>query len=151
MITFACVYYLVPRLWGRTRLYSLRMINWHFWLATLGIVLYAAAMWVAGIMQGLMWREYGADGYLVYAFSEVVSAMFPMYVIRSVGGLLYLAGFLIMCWNVAQTIRGRLRAEKPLTDAAFNPDTDRPLPGRGKARRLPEPANEPEAPLVAAE
>jgi cytochrome c oxidase cbb3-type subunit I len=151
MITFAAVYYLVPRLWGRTRLYSLRMINWHFWLATLGIVLYAAAMWVAGIMQGLMWREYGADGYLVYAFSEVVSAMFPMYVIRSVGGLLYLSGFLIMVWNVAMTVRGRLRDEKPLTDAAFNPENDRPLAGRGPAKRLPRPANEPDAPLVAAE
>ena len=76
----------MPRLWGRTRLYSLRMVNWHFWLATLGIVLYAAAMWVAGIMQGLMWREYGADGYLVYSFAEVVAAMLPMYVMRAVGG-----------------------------------------------------------------
>jgi cytochrome c oxidase cbb3-type subunit 1 len=128
MITFAAVYYLVPRLWGRKRLYSLRMINWHFWLATLGIVLYAAAMWVAGIMQGLMWREYGADGYLVYSFSEVVAAMLPFYLIRAAGGLLYLAGFLIMVWNIAQTIRGNLRDEKPMTDAAFNPDADRPLP-----------------------
>ncbi len=128
MITFACVYYLAPRLWGRTRLYSLRMINWHFWLATLGIVLYAAAMWVAGIMQGLMWREYGADGYLVYSFSEVVSAMLPFYLIRAAGGLLYLTGFLIMVWNVTQTIRGNLRVERPMTDTAFNPDHDRPLP-----------------------
>ena len=127
MITFAAIYYLAPRLWGRPRLYSLRMINWHFWLATLGIVLYAAAMWVAGIMQGLMWREYGADGYLVYSFSEVVSAMIPLYLIRAAGGLLYLAGFLIMVWNIYQTVRGRLRDEKPLTDASFNPDNDRPL------------------------
>ena len=128
MITFACVYYLAPRLWGRTRLYSLRMINWHFWLATLGIVLYAASMWVAGIMQGLMWREYGADGYLVYSFSEVVSAMIPFYLIRAAGGALYLAGFLIMTWNIWQTIKGNLREEKPLTDAAFDPEKDRPLP-----------------------
>ena len=128
MITFACIYYLAPRLWGRTRLYSLRMINWHFWLATLGIVLYAAAMWVAGIMQGLMWREYGADGYLVYSFAEVVTAMFPLYLIRAAGGLLYLAGFLIMVWNIAQTVRGRLRDEEPLTDAAYDPEKDRPLP-----------------------
>src|SRR6186713_1762955 len=117
MITFAAIYFMTPRLWGRSRLYSLRMVNWHFWLATLGIVLYAAAMWVAGIMQGLMWREYGADGYLVYAFADVVSAMFPMYVIRSVGGLLYLAGALIMVWNVWMTIQGRLRDEKPMSDA----------------------------------
>jgi cytochrome c oxidase cbb3-type subunit 1 len=128
MITFAALYYLAPRLWGRTRLYSLRMVNWHFWLATLGIVLYAAAMWTAGIMQGLMWREYGADGYLVYAFSEVVAAMHPMYLIRSAGGLLYLAGMLIMCWNVYQTVRGRLREEKPMNDAAYDPAADRPLP-----------------------
>ena len=152
MITFACVYYLAPRLWGRTRLYSLRMVNWHFWLATLGIVLYAAAMWVAGIMQGLMWREYGADGYLVYSFAEVIEAMIPLYLIRAAGGLLYLAGFLIMVWNIAQTIRGRLREEKPLSDAPFDPDQDRPLPprGRGPANDR-EPANEPEYLPVAAE
>ena len=142
MITFAAVYYLAPRLWGRERLYSLRMVNWHFWLATLGIVLYAAALWVAGIMQGLMWREYGDDGYLVYTFAEVVAAMFPMYLIRAVGGAMYLAGFLIMVWNVWMTVRGRLRDEKPMTDAAFNPDGDRPLP---------RPANEPRfAPALAA-
>ena len=128
MITFAAIYYLAPRLWGRTRLYSLRMINWHFWLATLGIVLYASAMWVAGIMQGLMWREYGADGYLVYSFAEVVQAMIPLYLIRAAGGLLYLSGFLIMVWNIAQTILGNLLAEKTMTDAAFNPTGDRPLP-----------------------
>ena len=134
MITFACVYYLAPRLWGRTRLYSLRMINWHFWLATLGIVLYAASMWVAGIMQGLMWREYGADGYLVYSFAEVVQAMIPLYLIRAAGGLFYLTGFLIMVWNIVQTVRGRLRDEKPLTDAAFDPAKDRPLPALALGR-----------------
>jgi cytochrome c oxidase cbb3-type subunit 1 len=152
MITFACVYYLAPRLWGRTRLYSLRMINWHFWLATLGIVFYAAAMWVAGIMQGLMWREYGADGYLVYAFSEVVSAMFPMYVVRSVGGLLYLAGFLIMVFNIWMTVKGKLRDEKAMTETAHNPAADRPLPApREPVRAAPQPANDPDAPLIAAE
>ena len=128
LITFACLYYLTPRLWKRERLYSLRLVNWHFWLATLGIVLYAASMWVAGIMQGLMWREYGSDGYLVYAFSEVVSAMFPMYVIRAAGGLMYLAGAIIMAWNIGKTIAGSpLRAEKPMSDAAYDPGADRPL------------------------
>ncbi|WP_449469606.1 cytochrome-c oxidase, cbb3-type subunit I [Sphingobium chungangianum] len=128
LITFACLYYLTPRLWKRERLYSLRLVNWHFWLATLGIVLYAASMWVAGIMQGLMWREYGSDGYLVYAFSEVVSAMFPMYVIRAAGGLMYLAGAIIMAWNIGKTIAGSpLRAEKPMSDAAYDPAADRPL------------------------
>ncbi|MBB3981897.1 cytochrome c oxidase cbb3-type subunit 1 [Sphingobium fontiphilum] len=129
MITFACLYYLAPRLWKRERLYSLRLVNWHFWLATVGIVLYAASMWVAGIMQGLMWREYGSDGYLVYAFSEVVSAMFPMYLIRAAGGLLYLSGALIMAWNIGKTIAGSpLRAEKPMHDAPYDAQADRPLP-----------------------
>tara|TARA_R110000772_G_scaffold133924_5_gene242372 strand:+ start:1078 stop:2709 length:1632 start_codon:yes stop_codon:yes gene_type:complete len=120
MITFASLYYLVPRLWGKERLYSLRMVNWHFWLATLGIVLYAASMWVAGIMQGLMWREYGEDGYLVYAFSEVVSAMWPMYLIRATGGLLYLAGMIVLVYNVWMTIAGKQRAEKPMTETPYD-------------------------------
>jgi cytochrome c oxidase cbb3-type subunit 1 len=127
MITFACVYYLVPRLWGRPRLYSLRMVNWHFWLATVGIVFYAASMWVAGIMQGLMWREYGADGYLVYSFAESVAAMHPMYLIRAAGGAMYLAGFLIMIVNVWATLRGKVRAEKPMTETPHNAAADRPL------------------------
>jgi cytochrome c oxidase cbb3-type subunit 1 len=127
MITFAALYYLVPRLWGRERLYSLRMVNWHFWLSTIGIVLYAASMWVAGIMQGLMWREYGEDGYLVYAFSEVVSAMFPMYLIRAAGGVLYLAGAVIMVVNIWMTITGQLRAEKPMTETPYDPASDKPL------------------------
>jgi cytochrome c oxidase cbb3-type subunit I len=146
MITFAAIYYLVPRLWGQPRLYSLRMVNWHFWLATIGIVLYAAAMWSAGIMQGLMWREYGADGYLVYAFSEVVAAMHPMYLIRAAGGLLYLGGALIMAWNVAMTIRGHQRLEKPMSTAIYDAEADQPLP----QQLIPEFANEVE-PLAAAE
>ena len=127
MITFASVYYLVPRLWGRQRLYSLRMVNWHFWLATVGIVFYAASMWVAGIMQGLMWREYGADGYLVYSFAESVAAMHPMYLIRAAGGAMYLAGFLIMIVNVWATLAGRVRAEKPMTETPYSAAADRPL------------------------
>lgn len=130
MITFAAIYYMTPRLWGRTRLYSLRMVNWHFWCATLGIVLYAASMWVAGITQGLMWREYGDDGYLVYSFAEVVQAMHPYYVIRVAGGLLYFVGALFMVWNIWMTIAGKLRSEAPMTDAAFDPARDHPLPAR---------------------
>ena len=127
MITFSCMYYLVPRLWNRQRLYSLRMVNWHFWLATIGIVFYAASMWVAGIMQGLMWREYGDDGYLVYAFSEVVHAMWPMYVMRAVGGLMYLSGAVIMVYNVWLTVAGKLRDEKPMTETPHNAEADRPI------------------------
>ena len=127
MITFAAIYYLAPRLWGRERLYSLRMVNWHFWLATLGLVLYAAALWVAGITQGLMTREYGEDGYLVYAFAEIVAAMKPYYAIRVVGGLLYFLGALIMVFNVWMTIIGRLRDEAPMSSPKLNSAADRPL------------------------
>jgi cytochrome c oxidase cbb3-type subunit 1 len=146
MITFGAIYYMTPRLWGRERLYSLRMVNWHFWLATLGIVFYASAMWVAGITQGLMWREYGSDGYLVYSFVEVVAAMKPYYLIRVLGGLLYFAGALIMTWNIAMTIAGRIRTEAPMTSAAFDPARDRPV-------TPPLPANDPRGtpPAVAAE
>jgi cytochrome c oxidase cbb3-type subunit 1 len=139
MITFSAIYYMAPRLWGRERLYSLRMVNWHFWLATLGIVLYASSMWVAGITQGLMWREYGEDGYLVYAFAEVVSAMKPYYVIRMVGGLFYLTGSLVMAWNIYKTIKGELRQEAPMTDAAYDPEADRPVV-RAPAAAAPQPA-----------
>jgi cytochrome c oxidase cbb3-type subunit 1 len=128
MITFAAVYYMAPRLWNRERLYSLRMVNWHFWLSTIGIVLYASSMWVAGIMQGLMWREYGEDGYLVYAFAEVVKAMHPYYLIRATGGLLYLSGGFIMAYNIAMTIAGKaLRQEAPMTETPYDAAQDRPI------------------------
>lgn len=127
MITFSCIYFLVPRLWGRERLYSLRMVNWHFWLATLGIVFYASSMWVAGITQGLMWREYGADGYLVNSFAETVAALHPMYLLRAFGGGMFLVGAGIMTFNVWQTIAGKLRDEDPLYQPAYDPAADRPL------------------------
>ena len=128
MITFAAVYFMTPRLWGRTQMYSLRMVNWHFWLATIGIVFYAASMWVAGITQGLMWREYGADGYLVNTFAETVAALHPMFLLRAFGGLLYLTGGIIMVYNVWKTIAGApLRNELPMATAAYDPQTDRPL------------------------
>jgi len=111
MISFGAIYFLVPKLWNRERLYSLRLVNWHFWLATLGIVVYAAVMWVSGIMQGLMWRETDAQGYLVYSFVESTQAMYPYHVLRVVGGLMYLSGALIMAYNVYRTIRGDIREE----------------------------------------
>jgi cytochrome c oxidase cbb3-type subunit 1 len=119
MISFAAVYYMVPRLWNRDGLYSLRLINWHFWLATLGIVIYAAVLWVAGITQGLMWREYDAQGFLVNSFVETVEAIHWAYAARAFGGVLYLAGALVMVWNIYQTIRGRKRTEAPMTVAAM--------------------------------
>ncbi|MBU6165556.1 MAG: cytochrome-c oxidase, cbb3-type subunit I [Alphaproteobacteria bacterium] len=133
MITFACMYYLAPRLWNRQRLYSLRLINWHFWLATGGIVFYTASMWVAGITQGLMWREYGADGYLVNSFAETVAAIHPMFLLRAFGGLLYLSGALVFAWNIAMTIAGRIRAEAPMTETPYDARADRPLPDPASA------------------
>ncbi|MBD8554722.1 cytochrome-c oxidase, cbb3-type subunit I [Rhizobium sp. CFBP 8762] len=123
MITFGAIYYLTPRLWNRTGLYSLRMVNWHFWLATLGIVVYAAAMWVSGIQQGLMWREYDDQGFLVYSFAETVAALHPYYLLRAVGGLMFLAGGLIMAYNVFMTILGHQRNEAPIagTSPALQP------------------------------
>ena len=105
MITFGALYFLVPRLWNRERLYSLGLVSWHFWLATIGIVLYAASMWVTGIMEGLMWREVDSQGFLVNAFADTVSAKHPMYVVRALGGVLYLTGSIIMCYNLVMTVR----------------------------------------------
>lgn len=114
MISFGAIYFLVPRLWKRERLYSIRMVSWHFWLATIGIVIYAAVMWVSGIQQGLMWREYDDQGFLVYTFAETVAAMHPYYVLRTLGGALYLLGAVIMAYNVYMTIRGYVREEAPM-------------------------------------
>jgi cytochrome c oxidase cbb3-type subunit 1 len=105
-ITIGSLYNMLPRLFVAERMYSIRAIDLHFWIATIGIVLYIAAMWMAGVMQGLMWRDVNADGTLVYSFVESVKATFPFYVIRLVGGLLYLAGMLLMAWNVVMTALG---------------------------------------------
>ena len=105
MITFGALYFLTPRLWNRERLYSLSLVSWHFWLATIGIVLYAASMWVTGIMEGLMWREVDANGFLVNSFADTVSAKFPMYVVRALGGGLYITGAIIMCYNLWMTVK----------------------------------------------
>ena len=110
-VTFGALYYLVPVLWRRPGLYSQRLVSWHFWIATIGIVLYITAMWVSGIMQGLMWRAYDQLGFLQYAFVETVAAMHPYYVIRAFGGLLFLLGALIMIYNLWRTARGDTRAE----------------------------------------
>jgi cytochrome c oxidase cbb3-type subunit 1 len=108
-ITFGALYCLTQWLWKRERLYSYALVEWHFWISTLGIVLYITSMWVSGIMQGLMWRAYNALGFLEYSFVETVEAMHPYYMIRALGGLLYLAGALIMCWNLWKTARGDVR------------------------------------------
>ena len=118
MISFGATYFLVQRLWDRPRLYSTRLVEWHFWTATLGIVFYVTAMWVSGIMQGLMWRSYDELGFLQYSFLETVEAMHPFYVIRALGGLLFLTGALIMVYNCWRTMRGEVRAEEPMARPA---------------------------------
>ena len=117
-ISFGAVYFLVQHLWRRERLYSQRLVEVHFWIATLGIVLYITAMWVSGIMQGLMWRSYDDLGFLQYSFVESVQAMHPFYVIRALGGILFLTGALVMVYNCWRTIRGELRTEEPMAPVA---------------------------------
>jgi cytochrome c oxidase cbb3-type subunit I len=121
-ISFGAIYMLVPILWKRERLYSLKLVNVHFWVSTIGIVLYITAMWVSGIMQGLMWRAYDSLGFLQYSFAETVDAMHPYYLIRAVGGLLFLIGALIMAYNLWRTARGHVRkSEYPDAEPAAAP------------------------------
>jgi cytochrome c oxidase cbb3-type subunit I len=116
MISLGSMYYLFPRLWGREGLYSLKLVEWHFWTSTIGIVLYITAMWVSGIMQGLMWRAVNDDGTLTYSFVESVAAMHPFYVIRFLGGALFLLGTLIMTYNIYRTVAGAQAAQAPVLE-----------------------------------
>ena len=118
LISMGSMYYLIPKLFGRKQMYSVRAIELHFWIATIGIVLYIAAMWIAGVMQGLMWRAINPDGTLVYTFVESVKATYPFYVIRLLGGLLYLSGMLIMAWNTVMTVRAGKAAVVPVPPVA---------------------------------
>ena len=118
-ISFGALYCLVPWLWKRAGMYSKALIEWHFWIATIGILLYITSMWVSGIMQGLMWRAYNSLGFLEYSFVQTVEAMQPYYIIRGVGGLLYLTGALLMVWNVYKTIKGDVRE----ADASVKPQS----------------------------
>jgi cytochrome c oxidase cbb3-type subunit 1 len=113
-ISFGAVYFLVPKLWGRRELWSLKLVSYHFWIATIGIVLYITAMWVSGIMQGLMWRAYDKLGFLQYSFAETVAAMHPYYVIRATGGVLFLIGALLMVYNLVKTVRAGEPASEPV-------------------------------------
>jgi cytochrome c oxidase cbb3-type subunit 1 len=113
MISLGCIYSLTPRLLGLNAMYSTRAINTHFWVHTIGVVFYIAAMWIAGVMQGLMWRETNDDGTLTYTFVEALKATYPYYVARLAGGLLVLAGALIMAWNMAKTFAS-VREVKPV-------------------------------------
>ncbi len=114
LVSMGSLYYLIPRLFGRTEMASVSAINLHFWVATIGIVLYIASMWIAGVMQGLMWRAVGEDGMLTYAFVESVKASYPFYAIRLAGGTLYLAGMFVMAWNVWKTVAGARPVNAPI-------------------------------------
>jgi cytochrome c oxidase cbb3-type subunit I len=109
MISFGSLYHMIPRLWN-TPMYSVKLINAHFWLATIGVLLYITAMWISGISQGLMWRAFDDFGNLQYSFVESVAAMHPFYAMRAIGGMFYLTGMVLMAYNVYQTIRQGVRA-----------------------------------------
>ncbi len=110
-VTFGTMYCLTQWIWKRQKLYSNALVEWHFWIATLGIVLYITSMWVSGIMEGLMWRAYNEFGFLSYSFIETVSAKHISYIIRALGGGLYLIGALIMVYNLYRTARGDVPVE----------------------------------------
>ncbi|MFU8783547.1 cytochrome-c oxidase, cbb3-type subunit I [Aliidiomarina sp.] len=118
MISIGAIYHLIPILFDRDRMYSVKLINTHFWLHTIGVVLYIVAMWISGVMQGLMWRAVNSDGTLTYSFVESLEASYPFYFVRFVGGVFVVAGMLIMCYNVWKTIRSnKLRKDEPLAVA----------------------------------
>jgi cytochrome c oxidase cbb3-type subunit I len=110
MIAFGSLYHMIPKLW-KTDIYSVKLINAHFWLATIGVLLYITAMWISGISQGLMWRAFDDFGNLQYSFVESVAAMHPFYAMRAIGGMFYLTGMVLMAYNVYMTIRQGVRAE----------------------------------------
>ena len=110
MMTIGSMYYMIPRLYNRVQMYSVKLMDVHFWMSTIGVVLYIAAMWSAGVMQGLMWRAFNDDGSLTYSFVESVKATYPFYLVRVAGGALFFIGMWIMAYNVWMTIR----AERPV-------------------------------------
>ncbi|MFA0087963.1 cytochrome-c oxidase, cbb3-type subunit I [Vibrio sp. 10N.286.49.C2] len=113
MVSIGSVYHLVPKLFGQERMYSVGLINTHFWLATIGTVLYIVAMWISGVMQGLMWRAVNSDGTLTYSFVESVQASYPFYTVRFIGGLIFLSGMFLLAYNTYKTVtaeKGSLKA-----------------------------------------
>jgi cytochrome c oxidase cbb3-type subunit 1 len=119
MISTGCLYNLIPRVFGREAMYSVKLIDLHFWVSTIGVVLYIASMWIAGVMQGLMWRAVNDDGTLTYSFMESLTATYPYYAVRLLGGVLFLAGMFIMAYNVWKTIGiGERSAVQPVIEPA---------------------------------
>lgn len=114
LISFGALYDMIPKLWGKKEMYSVKLISLHLWLACIGIVLYITSMWAAGIMQGLMWRSYDEMGFLQYSFVEVVHSLHPLYVTRAIGGSFFLLGALIMAYNAIRTIWSPSEQEKAI-------------------------------------
>ena len=114
MVSIGSIYYLLPRLFGKPEMHSVKLITVHFWVATIGVVLYIASMWIAGVMQGLMWRTVNADGTLAYSFVESVKVSYPFWGIRFMGGVLFLSGMLIMAYNMFKTMAGGTTVDAPV-------------------------------------
>ena len=114
MVSIGSMYYLLPRLFGKAQMYSTSLVTAHFWIATIGTVLYIASMWIAGVMQGLMWRAVNADGTLAYSFVESVKGSYPFWAIRWLGGVLFLTGMLIMAYNMFKTMAGGKTQDMPV-------------------------------------
>lgn len=122
-VTIGAMYYLIPKLYGRKEMISVPLINLHFWVSTIGVVLYIAAMWIAGVMQGLMWRAVNEDGTLTYSFVESVQLTYPFYAIRLVGGILFLFGMLLMAYNTYKTLQaGPDKAADDIQDKTIHTD-----------------------------
>jgi cytochrome c oxidase cbb3-type subunit I len=113
-ISIGSIYYLIPRLFGQKEMYSIKLITAHFWISTIGVVLYIASMWISGVMQGLMWRATNPDGTLTYSFVESVKATYPFWTIRLVGGVMFLVGMFIMLYNVMKTVAGKQAYDAPV-------------------------------------
>ncbi|WP_162906457.1 cytochrome-c oxidase, cbb3-type subunit I [Vibrio cholerae] len=118
MVSIGAVYHLIPRLFGQERMYSVSLINAHFWLATIGTVLYIVAMWISGVMQGLMWRAVNSDGTLTYSFVESVQASYPFYTVRFIGGFIFLSGMFLMAYNAYKTISAPKNSLKAIVQPA---------------------------------
>jgi cytochrome c oxidase cbb3-type subunit I len=118
MVSIGAMYFLIPRMFGREQMYSVKLIDVHFWVSTIGVVLYIAAMWIAGVMQGLMWRAVNDDGTLTYSFVESLNATYPFYFVRFLGGVVFLFGMFIMAYNVIRTVSGQRAVEAPIPQAA---------------------------------
>lgn len=118
MVSIGSIYYLLPRLFGKSEMYSTKLVTAHFWIATIGTVLYIASMWIAGVMQGLMWRAVNTDGTLAYSFVESVKGSYPFWAIRWLGGVLFLTGMLIMAYNMFKTMAGGKTQDMPVVAPA---------------------------------